>query len=393
MKTYVGARLLSKIQSLVILMLTVVNTPVKALFDENKQNESPATAVIKDPIIDMRNSYPAPDNPPASPEDKRCNRAHQGLYNELVNCIEEDGDQIKISFNNIVYGFDNFTKKAENTFWIYKKHIAPLQQLKSELIKAIPNINYAVEPTIVLVYPWKEFSVGTRFKHLPKQDTQNAYAIERIDYISNSILSDLVPMESAILEVKQDSQSARKLFVKIINDLIDRVAQSGQNHVIPYIWGGSSFVEPCIESNFYKQDGTWHRDGKCNPYSGYDCAEFIMRMAQIAGLDFPWKTTAAIERSSRALDKKDQLEEGDLIWIQGHIMIVSNIKHNEIIESRGYSSGYGCVHRSTLDKCFADINTYNDLLERYYNNQTIRFKDKQGTTKKAEVFKLLKLID
>ncbi len=76
-----------------------------------------------------------------------------------------------------------------------------------------------------------------------------------------------------------------------------------------------------------------------NQNSGYDCSEFVMRMAKIAGVDFPWKTTTAIERSRRALDSQDLLEEGDLIWVQGHVMVVSNIERNEIIESRGYGSG------------------------------------------------------
>ena len=75
-------------------------------------------------------------------------------------------------------------------------------------------------------------------------------------------------------------------------------------------------------------------------------------------------------------------------------MIISSIERNEIIESRGYASGYGCVHRITLDECFEGVAIYDDLLERYYTNQAIKFKDKQGvTTEKIHAFKLLKLID
>jgi hypothetical protein len=47
-----------------------------------------------------------------------------------------------------------------------------------------------------------------------------------------------------------------------------------------------------------------------------------------------------------------------------------------------------------LDECIDGITTYNDLLERYYHNQTIKFKDKQGKpADKSNVFKALKLID
>lgn len=367
--------------------------PIQTFLKEDYSNDHFECAVIKDAIVDMGSSFPAPNNSAASPDDKGCRRAHQGLYNELVNYLEEHEDQVKISYNNIVYGFDPATKQVFNTFWVYKKQVILLKQLKEELLTAIPNDKYGEEPTIVLIYPWKEFSLGTRFKHIAPCDTEVAFAIERIDYYTNSVVFDFVPKENAIQEIIQDGQSARKLFVKIINDLIDRIARSSKNNVIPYVWGGSSFSELYLESAFYKKDGTWHREGKNDPYSGYDCSEFVMRMAQIAGIYFPWKTTTAIERGTRMLSEQDTLEEGDLIFVQGHVMVVSNIRRNEIIESRGYGSGYGCIHRITLSECFDGINSYENLLSHYYNNKKIRFKDKKGiVADKFNCFKLLKLI-
>ena len=379
--SYISLKLLPKL--LIALLVSIANNHLQASFLE--------LAVIKEAIADMSSSFPAANSPAAAPDDKSCRRAHQGLYNEVVNCIEEQEDQIKVSYNDIIYGFDAKTKEVLKTFWIYKKNLVTLKELAEDLLKTIPSANYAEEPTIVLIYPWKSFSIGTRFKRVLQNDSPNAFAIERIDYNTNSIVFDFVPHQNAIPEIKQDSGLARKFFVKIINDLIDKI---DQNNVIPYVWGGSSFVEPYAESNFYKEDGNWHRDGKNNPYSGYDCSEFVMRMAKIAGIDFPWKTTAAIEKSRRALNDQDLLEEGDLIWVQGHVMIVSNLEQNEIIESRGYTSGYGCVHRATLDSCFDGIANYHDLLNRYYNHQTIKFKDKHGIVSEKEyAFKLLKLID
>ena len=54
---------------------------------KNIYNSFYEAAVVKDPIIEMNNSLPAPDNPPASPDVKGCRRAHQGLYNELVDVL------------------------------------------------------------------------------------------------------------------------------------------------------------------------------------------------------------------------------------------------------------------------------------------------------------------
>lgn len=373
------------IPNLLLLLLASLNiTAHISLYD---------TAVIKDPIAEMNSSFPAPNNPSVSPEEKSCRRAHQGLFNEIIDCIEQNGEQVKISYHNIIYGFDADTKKALSSFWTYKKHLASVKELETDILQTIPNRNYAQEPTIVLIYPWQKFSVGTRFKHIPEYDTPTAFSITRADYQTNTPVFDLVPHQDAIQEIKQDEQSARKLFVKIINDLIDRVTASGPDNVIPYVWGGSSFVHTYKQSDFYQKDGTWHRIGNTDPYTGYDCSEFVMRMAQIAGIDFPWKTTIAIQLSTRELNDTDQLQDGDLIWVQGHIMIISNIERNELIESRSYQSGYGSVHRITLDKCFDGIATYDDLLEHYYSNKTIKFKDKQGkVTQKANAFKLLKLI-
>ncbi|MFA5998778.1 MAG: NlpC/P60 family protein [Candidatus Babeliales bacterium] len=356
-------------------------------------------AVVKDPVIEMNSSFPPPNSPAVCGDSKPCLRAHQGLFNEIVTVIEEQDESVKVVCKNAVYGYHRDTQEKLNTFWAYKKDIALLQDLDSEVLQTIPHLKYAQEPTIVLVYPWKSFSVGTRFKRDPEHDTAIAYAVKVADFINNTAMIDFIPRKNALVETKKHPRAARKLFVKIINELIDRVEQSGQghnneSHVIPYVWGGSSFVVPYTDFSFYSQDGSWNRDGKNDPYCGYDCSEFVMRMTQIAGIEFPWKTTSIIERSKRALVKNERLEEGDLIWMQGHVMIVGNVKRNEVIEARGYKSGYGCVHRFTVGECFEGVASYDELLKQYHLNKTIRLKDRQGIpVEKRHFFRLLKLID
>jgi NlpC/P60 family. len=345
-------------------------------------------AVIKKPIIEMNSDFPPPQNPSASPDTGKCNRAHQGLYNELVDCIEEKDDFVKITMPHIKYRID-----APSSFWIYKNGIIPLKELAhSDIAHSIPHPDYAQEPTIVLTQPWHNFSVGTRFRHIPEHDTESTYAIIRADFTENKAIFDEVLRENALCEMQQDRASTRKLFVKIVNNLIDHVAQNSPQHVIPYVWGGSSFVIPYTESEFYKKDGGWHREGKNDPYSGYDCSEFVMRMAQIAGIDFPWKTSMAIKNAQKELTDQDQLEEGDIIWRPGHVIIISNIERNEIIEARGYGNGYGCVHRAPLCEIFQDIHTYPELLAAHSAQSQLVFLDKQKIPGKAPViFKILKL--
>ncbi|MBY0109651.1 MAG: hypothetical protein K2X90_00905 [Candidatus Babeliaceae bacterium] len=112
--------------------------------------------VIKTRILEMNNSFPSPDKPAASPDTHRCPRAHQGLFNELIRCVEEKDDHIKVNYDNIIYRIDN----KPSTFWTYKNDIIPLSELeKRNMLYAIPHPEYAQEPTIVLTYPWNNFSL------------------------------------------------------------------------------------------------------------------------------------------------------------------------------------------------------------------------------------------
>ncbi len=252
---------------------------------------------------------------------------------------------------------------------------------------------YAKKPTIALIYPWKQFSVGTRFLHTPKLDTESSYAIMHIDFTTNKLVADFIPHHYALVEKRHDKKTARTLFVKLINDLVDQVALQHPSEVIAYVWGGSSFVTTYPQNNFFLKDAVWHRDGKTDPYTGYDCSEFVMRMAQLAGIHFPWKTTSIMETSCKKLQKHDHLENGDLLWVPGHIMIASNIENNELIQSRSYKNGFGCVYRSKLHECFKDITTYDDLLAAYQSNQEIALKNVYGIPlEKTHPIKILKLV-
>jgi hypothetical protein len=42
-------------------------------------------------------------------------------------------------------------------------------------------------------------------------------------------------------------------------------------------------------------------------------------------------------------------------------MIVSDVKKNEVIEVRGYESGYGDLHILPLSQCFSGVKSFADL--------------------------------
>ncbi len=344
---------------------------------------------------------------PACPDTQKCFRAYQALYNELATCVAEQEGYIEVAFDAVVYGFDKNSQKPLNTFWVKKNKVLFLDSISDDKIEqAIPAGEYAGKPTIVLIYPWNVFSAGTRFFHKSEQDKRESYCVRYFDYKKENLVTAYIPKKYALKEMPlQGEYLVRLRFVTLINNLVDMVAESSNNtQIIPYVWGGSSFIQSHQkdESNFYVQDGVWHRHrnkqkNKKNDnqqYTGYDCSGFIMRMAKIAGVDFPWKTSWAIQEKKKALGRKDILKNGDIIWIPGHVMVVSNIANNELIEARGYGSGFGCIHKIKISEFFDGIDTYQDLLEAYHTKKKIKYKNKNGVVGDKECeFKLLKLID
>jgi len=365
--------------------------------------------VIIYPVVDMDTQLPSQEvqkqitaSLPACPDTEKCFRAYQGLYNELATCSAEQGDYVQLVYENIVYGFCQNTKKPLNTFWTQKNNVIVLDSINDKKIEqAIPACLYAGKPTVVLIYPWKIFSVGTRFFHNSQQDKKDLYCIQYPDYKKKIVVTTYISKHYALKERSLTDESLIRLrFIKLINQLVDLVAKSSNDtKIIPYVWGGSSFIWPeqKDKSDFYKQDGVWrrHRNNKqkSKQYTGYDCSGFIMRMAKIAGVDFPWKTSWAIREKKRVLTKKDILKDGDIIWMPGHVMIVSNVKNNELIEARGYGSEFGCVHRIKVSEFFDGIDTYQNLVTAYHANKKIKYKNKNGIVGGKECeFKLLKLI-
>ena len=92
------------------------------------------------------------------------------------------------------------------------------------------------------------------------------------------------------------------------------------------------------------------------------------------------------------LKAQDALQEGDLIWFPGHVIIVSNITDNMIIEARGYAAGCGKVHEIPLANLFRDMKTYDDLLNAYFSGKRlILLNERQENQCTLTDYKILKL--
>jgi hypothetical protein len=244
--------------------------------------------VVKDPIVDLCSHSSIPYQLPI---DEHSSRIHQGLFNELAHYIEEKDGYVKISFDNIQDTIDD----SPTYFWSKKTNLIPMQNLTNhKLRETIPHPIYGQTPTIVLTYPWKRFSIGTRFKHVPERDSKTSFCVIRADYKKNKAVFLRIPRENGMLEIKQTKKSSRALFVTLVNNLVSRINHNNPGYAIPYVWGGNSFLKPYKTNDFYKKNDIWQRNGRRDPYTGYDSSGFVMQMAQMAGINFPWKTSKAI---------------------------------------------------------------------------------------------------
>lgn len=370
--------------------------------------DTESLAMIKDPVVDcFLSSGLMQNNPPASPigyADGTCRRAHQGLAHEVVSVTATDRDNAQIVFDNVIYGFNEQTRQPQSTFWTKKKHLVFLKDVSDEALDAIPgpwsaqvseqgassSLNKAHD-ALILTRPWKYYSVGTRFVHDSAEDTKHAYGVKHIDFTGAST-SSKIPKKYARIELSVNAQEARQHFVKLANDLVDYASRVSVDKIIPYVWGGSSYVHEYQDGEFVLKDG-WRRPTHNKPYAGYDCSEFVLRLAQISGISYFNKTTVMLCQRGTEIGPHDILEEGDLFWAPGHVMIVSDIARNEIIEAVGYSGGYGKVQRISLSKRFAGIENYDQLRRACYTKKPLQYLSKDGLVssevKECKFFKLI----
>lgn len=337
-----------------------------------------------------------------------CLRVHQFLFNEIVKIEDETPEEVKCKIDNAFYLRN---KEKISSFWTLKSNIKKLSDLGNDsstkdvsLILPSPildkngNINF--KNILVLILPWYEpkmnmhFSAGTRFLRESKLDTKDKYGVKAVNFNTNNIVEFLIPKKSALVENVVAKKNPKKLFVKTLEDWCMQTP-----HKIPYIRGGCSFVKTCKPSDFKleemnvygKTESYWNRSNNSKPHTGMDCSSLILLAAQISGIPFLFKNSKTIDEHLKPLKNNEPLEAGDLIWMLGHIMVVGNTNRNEIIEARGYTPGYGIIHKINLSKLFLNVKDFKELANLHLKEQPLFRLDSQGKIeKKIPEFKILR---
>ncbi len=343
-----------------------------------------------------------------------CLRIHQLLFNELVTITKEyPGGEVGVEFSGFFF-LDGLHRKRHD-FWMLKKDLVLVNSVPQRLRKYIPPpvdyekpIEEFSKNVLVLSAPWFDektnqiYSVGTRFLRQLEKDTETEYGVSLVSFEKKAAISALVPKEKALVYAAKSFDASLQTFLSLIRSWAHQ-----KGGFIPYVYGGCSFRELLHDVSYSKISGTkchakasyWDRPAVSSivPHSGFDCSNMILRAAQMSFMPYYFKNTLTLIKYLRPLKLGEKLEEGDLVWYSGHVMIVSNVEKNLLIEAIGYDSGYGRVHELSVRQAFHGMKNFEQLIHAHHARQFMYRLNSSGglwrSVYRLRIFKLRSILE
>lgn len=359
-------------------------------------------AVIKVPVVDCF-CFPMPDDfagPTVTTDDdaplidraRKNPRECQLLFNELVEVIGSQGDYLLVELPNSLC-YNRKLDRIECVVWVHKNAVLPVsivEQNAISLTSIAPAIHFSFkslahcsENVLTLTMPFNDpvtgqiYSAGTRFVRKAELDTDDAYAVMIIDTKSIELKISYVPITSAHLYQEKSLQELIADFVKLIQKWAHQ-----EPRWLPYVWGGGSFVYTIDEEKIHPSA----------VFCGYDCSSLILRAAQTSGIPYCLRDSTTINKVFKPIEDASLLQDGDIIWFPGHVMIITCVEQNLLAQARGYGSGYGKLYESALNTMFQGITSYSDLMAAYQKHQPLNLLNWQGLIhKQITEFKIFSL--
>ena len=332
-----------------------------------------------------------------------CPRTHQLLFNEQVEILRQEGNEILVHVPNCFY-LAGGKKKSE--YWTHKSNIYSLKNLKKRGL----NTAKLPEPithnkkkkkrksknSITLLLPFHDkkskrtFSVGTRFVQA-KPTTNNQFLIVWGLNPKGTKFEQLrIPRNICFFGQNYTNKKKRNLFVKLLKKWSNLSSQT----FVPYVWGGCSFVKPysktCIKMPDKAVDA--FKQKKQGIASGLDCSGAILRAAQAVDIPYFFKNSSTIFHNLKPVKNYCNLQDGDLLYTPGHIMMISNLKQNKIVEARSHWSGFGKLLETKLQDGFKDIKTFKQFFAQSQKGKRFcRINKEKVVSGKARTYTFLKL--
>jgi len=394
-----GPSMKMKIVNIVCTILMLTAGTIYAMEPYEAVVISPVADLLMYPINEFSKKYYhglTYEQIPISGTPVSCPRLHQLLANATVTVIKEMNDEVKVIIPHLVCILKNGSRLSG--YWMRKKDLMPLNDIPNAacvIPEPISMENPAPAQSVTLAQPWVEpitnthFCVGTRFMS-PGKEGKN-YIIAVFDPIQKRYVKALCPIKKCMAPPVKDSVAQRNQMLALLRSWISKKT------FIPYAFGGcsicTSIQEPTKahekqmllitgESEPYYE---WAGHEKQYPKTGIDCSHLVLLAARMCGIPYECKNSLAAFTLLRPVTAQDPLEQGDIIWIDKHLMIVADLTRNTLIEARSYESGYGKVHEIPLYEEFNGIKTYAQLMECYLNNIDIERLNKDGSVQKREL--------
>lgn len=343
-------------------------------------------ALIIKNVADLTGNKTLEDKMPYSYKNtfEECPRLYQGLYNEVVEVKNKFKDKSEIIFENVIY-----RESPESAFFIKNNEIINLKEL-TKFKKYIPKFN---DQHISLIEPIKtksfNFSAGTKFVF-------ESYNKDKKEYECIFITPELktkkikIKKDLCIKNKERSKEEKIKIFLKVLKNW-----DENQNGFIPYLWGGGSYLYriPNKENFVETKSGQNYLNYNYETKSGLDCSSMILRASQIAGLNLKARNTTMIGNMLKNLDKKNNIQNGDLILFKGHVIVILDKNKDLCIEARGYNPHeFGKIHTSHIKDLFKNTKNLNELKNNFHKKQPLIRLNKSGKViQTIPEFRILKI--
>jgi hypothetical protein len=234
-----------------------------------------------------------------------------------------------------------------------------------------PEFKHAYETTVALSSPYKDnngafYCAATRFSILQK--TQDGFIVSAYDATQKKFKEVFLPQEVCFYP---DGLASEKQQREHLCSLVTRWANIPHG-CIPLIWGGASIGHTCNPDDFKSDEvcivpetySVWSRPKPIftAPYQGVDASSVVLRAAQVIGIPYFCKNSTTAAHVLKERPSLQMPENGDLIWLLGSLLIISNIAENKIITAMSYGAGYGRLIELPLAALFKGITTYEQLV-------------------------------
>lgn len=340
-----------------------------------------------------------------------CPRLHQLLYNEQVDIVQTEGDEVRIELHNVFFQTRESDKK-HTSYWTHKRNIMPLEALQKrgvDLATLPKPVSFTAPSTkqeqniVTLLVPYADpatkrtYSAGTRFVRAEQHNKDTStIAVHALQPRTLKPILITLPEASTLAQQPATPKEQQKLFVAILKQWAHQ-----NKGFIPYVWGGCSFTGLCANNNFktHKRKTTngtieYYQYPSCHarPCGGFDCTGIIARATQLAGMPYYFKNTTTLAQNLRTLQKKESIEDGDVIWFSGHVLVVADTKKHTAVEARGYDHGFGKIQELPLSELFEEIETYKQLAAALFAKKPLkRLTNKGKVAQSISHFKILKM--